>query len=44
MRACATRGVKPVTLELGGKSPVIIFEDVGGARLCLHVHDDSFRC
>lgn len=23
----ASRGVKPVTLELGGKSPLIIFED-----------------
>lgn len=23
----ASKGVKPVTLELGGKSPLIIFED-----------------
>jgi len=26
-QACAKRSVKPVTLELGGKSPLIIFED-----------------
>ena len=25
--AMASKGVKPVTLELGGKSPLIIFED-----------------
>ncbi|KAK0416071.1 hypothetical protein QR680_012281 [Steinernema hermaphroditum] len=26
-RACAENNIKPVTLELGGKSPLIIFED-----------------
>lgn len=26
-QACATANLKPVTLELGGKSPLIIFED-----------------
>lgn len=26
-QACASKNIKPVTLELGGKSPFIIFED-----------------
>lgn len=26
-QACASKGVKPVTLELGGKSAFIVFED-----------------
>lgn len=27
MQLCATNGLRPVTLELGGKSPLVIFED-----------------
>ncbi|CAI2349799.1 unnamed protein product [Caenorhabditis sp. 36 PRJEB53466] len=27
MKACAERNIKPVTLELGGKSSIIVFED-----------------
>lgn len=27
MQAAATSNLKPVTLELGGKSPLIIFDD-----------------
>jgi aldehyde dehydrogenase (NAD+) len=29
MAACAESGVKPVTLELGGKSPQLVFDDAG---------------
>src|SRR5262249_23043549 len=29
MAACAESGVKPLTLELGGKSPQIVFDDAG---------------
>jgi aldehyde dehydrogenase (NAD+) len=27
MSACAAHGPKPVTLELGGKSPQLVFDD-----------------
>ncbi|MDB5782268.1 aldehyde dehydrogenase family protein [Caballeronia mineralivorans] len=30
MAACAESGVKPVTLELGGKSPQVVFADASG--------------
>lgn len=39
MQLCGTKHIRPVTLELGGKSPLIIFEDakmenaVSGAML-----------
>ena len=29
MAACAESGIKPVTLELGGKSPQLVFDDAG---------------
>jgi acyl-CoA reductase-like NAD-dependent aldehyde dehydrogenase len=38
-RQCAMKSIKPVTLELGGKSPLVIFDDaplenaVAGAML-----------
>jgi aldehyde dehydrogenase (NAD+) len=33
MAACAMSGPKPVTLELGGKSPQVVFDDVDAERV-----------
>lgn len=33
MAACAMSGPKPVTLELGGKSPQLVFDDIDAARV-----------
>jgi len=49
MAACAA-GIKKVTLELGGKSPLIIFEDadldnaVQGALMANYVTQGEVHC
>lgn len=46
----ASRGIKPVTLELGGKSPLIIFSDsvlenaVNGAMMANFLTQGQVKC
>src|SRR5690242_19654119 len=39
MQMCARSGVRPITLELGGKSPLIIFDDANLGPCCVGIAD-----